>query len=75
MICCFNARNNDPYKDSHHPRYTPIDRLQDSAIKQIGIKRFADDSSDVAWLDPNHDASAKTLPAHEDQLNPSKLPE
>lgn len=62
MICCYNARHNDPYKDSHHPRYTPIDRLDDEQIKRIGIKRFADDGSDVAWLDPNRDASAKSLP-------------
>lgn len=62
MICCYNARHNDPYKDSHHPRYTPIERLDDEQIKRIGIKRFADDGSDVAWLDPNRDASAKSLP-------------
>lgn len=61
MICCFNARSNDPYKDSHHPRYTPLDRLDDAAIKQMGVRRFADDQADVAWLDPNHDASAKSL--------------
>lgn len=62
MICCYNARANDPYKDSHHPRYTPIERLDDAAIKKIGVKRFADDKSDVAWLDPNRDASARTIP-------------
>jgi hypothetical protein len=62
MICCYNSRSNDPYKESHHPRYTPLDRLDDGAIKHIGIKRFADDASDVAWLDPNHDASARSLP-------------
>jgi len=61
MICCFNARSNDPYKESHHPRYTPLERLPDSAIKEIGIKRFADDVSDVSWLDPNRDASARKL--------------
>ncbi|QDV42768.1 1-deoxypentalenic acid 11-beta-hydroxylase [Stieleria neptunia] len=61
MICCYNAKSNDPYKDSHHPRYTPIDRLQDSAIKQIGIKRFDADTAEAAFLDPNHDASAKSL--------------
>ena len=61
MICCYNARSNDPYKDSHHPRYTPLDRLDDDRIKEIGIKRFADDASDVAWLDPEHDASARSL--------------
>lgn len=61
MVCCYNAKSNDPYKESHHPRYTPIDRLPDSAIKEIGIKRFADDTSEAAFLDPDHDASAKTL--------------
>ena len=61
MICCYNARTNDPYKESHHPRYTRLERLPDSAIKSIGIKRFADDSSEVSWLDPNHDASAQKL--------------
>jgi len=62
MICCYNARSNDPYKDSHHPRYTPLARLDDAMIKQIGVKRFADDSSDVAWMSPTHDASARSLP-------------
>lgn len=62
MICCYNARSNDPYKDTHHPRYTPLDRLDDLAIKQMGVRRFADDKTDVSWLDPNHDASAKSLP-------------
>jgi hypothetical protein len=61
MICCYNARSNDPYKESHHPRYTPLDRLGDGAIKEIGIKRFSDDASDVAWLDPQHDGSARSL--------------
>ena len=62
MICCYNCRSNDPYKESHHPRYTPLDRLDDAAIKQIGVKRFADDQSNVAFLDPNRDASARSLP-------------
>jgi ectoine hydroxylase len=61
MICCYNARSNDPYKESHHPRYTPLDRLPDEAIKRIGIKRFQDSPSDVAWLNPRHDASARSL--------------
>ena len=61
MICCYNARSNDPCTESHHPRYTPLDRLDDGAIKEMGIKRFADDSSNVAWLDPNHDTSARSL--------------
>ncbi|TWU24768.1 phytanoyl-CoA dioxygenase family protein [Bythopirellula polymerisocia] len=60
MICCYNARHNEAYKDSHHPFYTPLNRISDEAIIQIGIKRFADDTSNVAWLDPSRDSSARS---------------
>lgn len=36
LICCYNTARNDPYKDSHHPRYTPIEKVLDSAIVEIG---------------------------------------
>jgi ectoine hydroxylase len=36
LICCYNTRNNNPYKDSHHPMYTPIERVDDRAIKAMG---------------------------------------
>ena len=36
LICCYNARRNDPYKDSAHPGYTPLDKLPDGAISEIG---------------------------------------
>src|SRR5919202_4423531 len=51
MICCYNAARNDPYKEAHHPRYTPLHKVLDSAITQAGLKRFADSSADVAWLE------------------------
>ena len=60
MICCYNARRNDPYKEAHHPRYTPLSKVDDAAIREVGVRRFAD-AGDVAWLDPNRDASAKVL--------------
>jgi ectoine hydroxylase len=63
MICCYNARHNDPYKEAHHPRYTPLVKVDDRMIKEVGVKRFADDQSDVAWLDPDKDVSHKTLAA------------
>lgn len=61
MICCYNAARNDPYKESHHPRYTPLTVVPDSAIKEVGIKRFADDASNVAWLEDSKDHSARRL--------------
>jgi ectoine hydroxylase len=34
LICCYNARRNDPYKESRHPRYTPLAKVGDDAIRQ-----------------------------------------
>jgi hypothetical protein len=62
MICCYNAARNDPYKDSHHPRYTPLRVVPDAAIRDVGVKRFTDDPSDVAWLENAKDSSARQLP-------------
>ena len=63
MICCYNARSNDPYKEAHHPRYTPLLKVPDSAIMAVGAKRFESGADDVAWLDPDKDTSHKAKPA------------
>jgi hypothetical protein len=34
LICCYNARSNDPYKESRHPRYTPLAKVGGDAIHQ-----------------------------------------
>ena len=36
LLCCYNAARNDPYKDHHMPRYTPLEKLPDSAVKERG---------------------------------------
>lgn len=41
LICCYNKATNDPYKKSHHPNYTPLQKLPDSAIKAAGAKTSA----------------------------------
>ena len=33
LICCYNAARNDPYKESRHPRYEPLVKVADTAIK------------------------------------------
>ena len=60
MICCYNAARTDPYQDSHHPRSTPLDVVPDAAIKEVGIRRFAE-AGDVAWLAGDKDRSARIL--------------
>jgi len=58
MICCYNAKSNDPYKESHHPRYTPLKKVPDSAILDAAQNTSVDNE---AWLDPNRDSSARSL--------------
>jgi hypothetical protein len=65
MICCYNAARNDPYKESHHPRYTPLVKVPDSAIREAGLRRFADSKANVAWLDEKKDQSARSLASTE----------
>jgi ectoine hydroxylase len=50
LICCYNAKRNDPYRESRHPRYTPLAKVEDAAILEAGSTRFAD-AGDVGWLD------------------------
>jgi acyl-CoA synthetase (NDP forming) len=61
MICCYNAARNDPYKESHHPRYTPLHKVSDAAIQETGLRRFADGHTDVSWLEAATDRSARSL--------------
>lgn len=61
MICCYNAAINNPYKDSHHPRYTPLQIVPDAAILEVGQKRFQTESTDLGWLVDQADQSARSL--------------
>jgi hypothetical protein len=70
MICCFNAKHNDPYKESHHPRYTPLKKVDDDAIKRVGVKRFSETDTDVAWLANRHENTARALARKQDLNGP-----
>lgn len=38
LICCYNAARNDPYKDSPYgARYTRLNKVPDTAIKEVGL--------------------------------------
>ncbi|HXR75851.1 MAG TPA: phytanoyl-CoA dioxygenase family protein [Bryobacteraceae bacterium] len=71
MICCYNAARNDPYKEAHHPRYTPLHKVSDSAIREAGLRRFADSSANVAWMSDTEDHSARSL-SHPEETTPAQ---
>ena len=41
VLFCYNAARNDPYLDHHHPRYTPLAKVDDGAVRAAGL-RFAE---------------------------------
>ena len=41
LICCYNARRNDPYKDSHHPRYSPLEKWDDARVLETARAQWA----------------------------------
>lgn len=44
FICCYNAARNDPYKQSKHPNYSPLEKWQRERIVDVGreqLQRFA----------------------------------
>ncbi len=53
-------RRNDPYKEHHHPRYTPLAKLPDSAIKEIGLTLAGEAR---AFFDPEKDKTVEARPA------------
>lgn len=36
FICCYNSRHNDPYKESKHPRYHPLEVWDDGRVVETG---------------------------------------
>ena len=40
LIYCYNTKHNNPYRESHHPSYEPLQKLPDEAIKEMGGKLF-----------------------------------
>jgi hypothetical protein len=56
LICCYNAARNDPYKESHHPGYTPLIKEDEGAILRVGTKIS---SADKVFVHPEDDKTVK----------------
>ncbi len=41
LILCYNAARNDPCIEHHHPRYTPLRMVPDSALEQAQLRLSA----------------------------------
>ena len=41
VLFCYNAARNDPYLEHHHPRYTPLEKVTDDAVRKAGVRHAA----------------------------------
>jgi ectoine hydroxylase-related dioxygenase (phytanoyl-CoA dioxygenase family) len=41
LICCYNTKRNDPYKESRHPGYSPLDVCDDARVLQVARRAVA----------------------------------
>jgi len=44
LICCYNTKENDPLIPHHHPQYTPLIKLPDTALREVGVKTATENS-------------------------------
>jgi len=54
LICCYNAKANNPYKESHHPMYEKLEKVDDGELKRAVAKSASE--SDDFWT-PENDAT------------------
>lgn len=40
FICCYNTKHNDPWKESKHPRYSPLARWPASRIAEVATQQL-----------------------------------
>ena len=55
MLCCYNTKHNNPYKESHHPFYEPLVKVPDSRLREMGVKLF---SEGTEFWEPAHERPA-----------------
>ena len=56
LISCYNTKHNSPYKDSHHPRYTPLKQVSDDALIKAGVRLS---TAEQDYIDPAHDKTTE----------------
>jgi len=64
LISCYNAKHNDPFKESHHPRYTPLQKVDDAEVLRVARERFTGNRDGGVHFDDFNlakDASSKSL--------------
>lgn len=59
ILMCYNAAANNPVREHHHPRYTPLEKVPDEAVRAAGV-RFSSDNLDSFMNKPSAPAELQT---------------
>lgn len=59
LIHCYNTKTNDPLIKHHHPGYTPLEMVPDSAILEVGRTPIG---QGVSFLVQNEDRTSRSIP-------------
>ena len=59
MICCYNKATNNPFKESHHPSYTKLHKVEDDMILKVAANYS--EESEVEYTNLSKDKSASSL--------------
>lgn len=55
LISCYNGRSNSPFKESHHPSYSPLQKVADEDV----LKGLQSPEESLDWLRHSKDESAR----------------
>eukprot|EP01088_Endostelium_zonatum_P015340 TRINITY_DN3713_c0_g1_i1.p1 TRINITY_DN3713_c0_g1~~TRINITY_DN3713_c0_g1_i1.p1 ORF type:complete len:312 (+),score=76.80 TRINITY_DN3713_c0_g1_i1:57-992(+) len=62
LICCYNTKENNPVRESHHPRYSELKKADDGEIMRMKGVGFREESVEkYGFLKPEMDKSADSL--------------
>jgi hypothetical protein len=56
MVCCYNAKSNDPYKPGKHSSYTPLEKVDDDAVLTAGRERFEQGVGATVFLNDSEES-------------------
>ena len=51
LICCFNTKRNDPYKESRHPQYSRLEQWDDERVLKVAREQWRE-------LEARHDPAS-----------------
>ncbi len=62
MLFCFNAARNNPTIAHHHPQYTPLLKVPDSAVLEAGVRFAVDEDANFRKSPGNPPALKRRMP-------------